>query len=262
MLEFPEDVRLALIFLRLLQGWNQGEMARRAGLDKSLISLYEQGKQVPSGKSLSRLIGALKIPISSFENVLLFVRMVRFWMGGSTEEAVQAATTIARFTATSVEIAVARTVANLLASPEPELPPEMDPTKAERLWERLSIHPLEDQRLLVRELPEFQSWGLCERLCVESAGEAAAADTGRALGLAELALELAARVAGPETWLWRLQGYVWAHVGNARRAAGDRYGAEEAFARARDLWEAGAPDDPGILSEQRFQDLQDGTGVG
>ena len=52
-LENPADVRLGLIFLRVLHGWNQTDLAERAGINKSLISLYELEKQVPSGKSFS-----------------------------------------------------------------------------------------------------------------------------------------------------------------------------------------------------------------
>ena len=109
--------------------------------------------------------------------------------------------------------------------------------------------------MLVREVPDFQTVKLCERLCAESERELAAADAGRALELAVLAREVAERVGGTREERARLQGYAWAHIGGARRAAGDRSGAEEAFARARELWEEDAEGDD-ALPEDRWLDLQ------
>ena len=79
---------------------------------------------------------------------------------------------------------------------------------------------------------------------------AGAADHPReSLELAELARLIAELTPGEETWRSRLQGFAWAHVSKARRACGDPSGAEEAFARARQLWEAGGAGDPGLLDE-------------
>ena len=102
---------------------------------------------------------------------------------------------------------------------------------------------------------EYRSWGLCELICAESV-KAAADDAGRAVELADLAVLIADLAPGEETWRWRLQGYAAAHQGNARRVRTDWSGAEEAFGRAVKLWEAGAPGDPGLLSEAQVLSLE------
>jgi len=69
-----------------------------------------------------------------------------------------------------------------------------------------------------------------------------------ALELAELALFIADRFAGDAKWRLALQGYALAHVSNGRRVCNDLPGAEEAFARAKKLWEQGASANPGLLN--------------
>jgi tetratricopeptide (TPR) repeat protein len=102
---------------------------------------------------------------------------------------------------------------------------------------------------------EFQSWALCDRVCAASE-KAAAADARHALDLAELALKFSTRVRGGEAWPSRLQGYAWAFVGNARRVANDLVGADKAFATSRKLWQAGRPEDVGVLDESRILVLE------
>jgi tetratricopeptide (TPR) repeat protein len=107
-------------------------------------------------------------------------------------------------------------------------------------------YPLATHRLLVQELPELCSWALCERLCAESSRQAAHS-AAAAVGLAEIAIDVAALVPGGNTWRQRVSGYAWAFVGNARCVANNLTGSEEAFARSRVLWHRGAPGDPGSL---------------
>lgn len=45
-----------------------------------------------------------------------------------------------------------------------------------------------------------------------------------------------------------MQGYAWVHVSNSLRACNNLPGADDAIGRARKLWEAGAPGDPGLLN--------------
>jgi tetratricopeptide (TPR) repeat protein len=107
----------------------------------------------------------------------------------------------------------------------------------------------------VRESAEFQDAGLCELLCdrsLEAAGDSAEA----ALRLAELAVLGAERVAGTEGWRRRWEGYARFHVANALRVPGKLLAAEEAVARAGELWQAGAGDDPGLLNKARVLHLE------
>src|SRR4029079_19694094 len=55
-----------------------------------------------------------------------------------------------------------------------------------------------------------------------------------------------------ELFLQRLQGNAEGHRGNAWRVHGKLREADAIFARARVLWQAGAPVDPGLLDEARM----------
>ena len=108
---------------------------------------------------------------------------------------------------------------------------------------------------MVAAFPEFWIWALAERVSHESE-RAAAHKVEDALELADLALSIAKRISGPESWRPRVEGYCWAHVANARRVGNDLSGAGEAFARAWDLWRAGSESDPELLAEWRMLDLE------
>jgi transcriptional regulator with XRE-family HTH domain len=252
-LEDPADVRLALIFLRVLCGWNQTELAERAGINKSLISLYELEKQAPSGKTFSRLLSAFHIPASTFETVLRFVQIVRGMVKGSEEEDTEFITSLASVMATTVRISVSHSLAGMLA-PGPEPLPEELSCEPPELGEQLRRSTPSAQKALVRDLREYHTWGFCEWLCQEAEGSLET-DVTESLRLAELAVDVAARVPEGETPRRRLQGYAWAHLARARRAAGDLPGTEEAVTRAMDLWEACGPDDSDFGLAERFLDL-------
>ena len=69
--ELPEsepDLRLGakLRWLRQLRGWSQRELASRAGLTHSNVSLIEQNQVSPSVKSLTRLLEAIPISLVQF----------------------------------------------------------------------------------------------------------------------------------------------------------------------------------------------------
>lgn len=66
---------------------------------------------------------------------------------------------------------------------------------------------------------------------------------------ADLALFIAERLPGEESWRSRVQGHCWFHLANVRRVANDFDGSDEAFARARELWKAGSDSDPDLLPE-------------
>jgi len=171
--------------------------------------------------------------------------------------------------------------------------PEAARRRAAELWARLRRYGREERQALVREGVEFQSWALCERLCEESV-RVGAESPAAAVELAELAVEVAlvaplpvgraqsalpvrleatARPGEPaepptpatwpsatgprdaERWRDRLSGYAWAFVGEARRLAGDPVGAEEAFARSRELWPTAVQDEAGQLDGLRLVEL-------
>lgn len=114
------------------------------------------------------------------------------------------------------------------------------------LWARLERFPARDRNLLVDAAPEFAHWSLCERICLQSA-DLSAEDPRQAMGLAELAVRIALRVPGEDSWRWRLQGFALAHLAQARFSLGDLSAAAETFRDALRLWKDGSPGDPGLL---------------
>jgi len=114
--------------------------------------------------------------------------------------------------------------------------------EAPRLYARLSGLSFAKQQGLLKDIRKFRSWGLAELLCAESLA-AAARDPGKALELAELAVLLSSLLAPwepvEEEWLFLLRAYAYAHLGNARRVAGELRSAEAAFITADEWWEAG-----------------------
>ncbi len=211
----PEDVRLALGVLRLLRGWTQAEMASAAGVHKSLLSLYEQGKTVPTAKTLGRLIAAVELPPASFEGVVSLVRLIRYWSGRSDEASADAAAALARIVGTTVEVTVARDLAGWTDAPSPAASAS-EAAEVEDLWESLEKLSTERRSLLVREIPDFQNPRLGERLCAESE-RAAPVDAPRARELAALAREIAERAAVPEKERARLRSQAEACLAEARR---------------------------------------------
>lgn len=73
----PADVRLLVIFLRSLAHWNQTELAAATGIDKSLISAYEQGDTAPSQKTLEKIVNKVGVPYALAEHLLALFRSLR-----------------------------------------------------------------------------------------------------------------------------------------------------------------------------------------
>ncbi|HEX6904258.1 MAG TPA: helix-turn-helix domain-containing protein [Thermoanaerobaculia bacterium] len=256
--EDPEDLKVAISFLRVFRGWNQTELARAAGMDKSLISLYELGRKKPSPKTVERLLKATGVPSFLFEDVLRMIHMVRVAAADLDVESTTIAEDLAWAVAASLKIALIELLGDLEDLDEKELAkePEKERAEAEELWSTLQPFSPQDRRLLVKEGREFKSWALVERICQECE-EVAPNDPIQAQEIAELALMVAALVPGNDRWRSRLQGYAWAFMGDARRTAGDVAGAEEAFQRARHLWHhTDGPESFALLDEDVFLRLQ------
>lgn len=246
----------ALFILRTLRRWSQIELGRAASTPANILSDYEKGRRTLTRKRLDALAETLGYPPEAVDEVLSFLRgflpadpgAARVGLSPADVRNIdRAAITVGQAAAEAARLDLTRA---LLAARAAEARSE-----AEEAWARLKGFPPRDRRLLVDHVPEFQTWALCERLCAESV-RAAAADARQAVELAELALRIAARIPGEESWRARVQGYAWAHVGNARRVASQLPAANEAFDRAWSLWRVGAEADPGWLEEGRLLDLE------
>ncbi len=110
------------------------------------------------------------------------------------------------------------------------------------LLAELEPYSFQERYHLIRVHRRFVTWGLCERLCEESA-RLTAMDPDRAVETAELAVLVSDLLKGDEPAkacrLYRLRSFSWAHDGNARRVLGDLRGADESFSIADAWWEAG-----------------------
>ncbi|HEV8577908.1 MAG TPA: hypothetical protein VGX68_02400 [Thermoanaerobaculia bacterium] len=111
------------------------------------------------------------------------------------------------------------------------------------LWADLEPYHFQDRYHLIRSHRRFVTWGLCERLCQESA-RLTAIDPDRAIEAAEMAVLVSDLLKAEEPSeagrLYRLRSNAWAHDGNARRVLGDLRNAEESFSIAQAWWEAGS----------------------
>jgi tetratricopeptide (TPR) repeat protein len=248
---------LALIYLREERRWTQKDLARAKGhAGYRLVSRYETGVIRPSRAELDHMASRMGFSREAVDALLFTHSLVSpprpeesaFPLEITPEELRRLdRAVIAEAWTHSAELR-----SSLLAGKHKQQAEE-DRRNAGELWARLKALPSHERRELVEDSPEFQSWALVERLCLESK-RAAADSAAKARGLAGLALFAAARVQGAAPWLSRLQGYAWAYCANAERVANDQPAADRAFARAWQLWRAG--DDAGLLPEWRMLSLE------
>jgi transcriptional regulator with XRE-family HTH domain len=243
------EARLAMVLLRYLRGWDQGELARAARIAPSQVSVYDRGERAVPRDALEKIAAAADFPAYLLDPVLKSLRSFRAAAHGRSRADRALADAVV------VELwALVRAALDLVLEPlalgRPDTsvsPTAADRDLAESLWARLERRSGPERRLLVEEAQEFRSWALCERVAAESA-ERAPSQPQQALELAELALRIAELAPGEEAWRWRLQGYALIQVSNSRRTCNDLPGADNVLARARKLWQAGAAADPGLLN--------------
>jgi transcriptional regulator with XRE-family HTH domain len=255
----PSLEGLTLLYLRSKRRWSQKELAARLGLaDPKQISRYETGENPLRREQLDICVAPLGYPPEAVD-ALLFIGGLIVSEAAEEPASPVALTPEDRRGVDRAALAAAWMMVDDLRE---ELRREKRRRKAEaarqeaqELWARMKSATRQERRELVTVFPEFRNWALAERVC-EASVRAAAHKPEEALDLANLALFIAGRVPGDESWRSRLEGYCWAHVGNARRVANDFAGADKAFARAWDLWKAGALSDPNLLPEWRLLDLE------
>jgi transcriptional regulator with XRE-family HTH domain len=250
---------LTLLYLRSKRRWSQKELAARLGLaDPKQISRYETGENPLRREQLDICVAPLGYPPEAVD-ALLFIGGLIVSEAAEEPASPVALTPEDRRGVDRAALAAAWMMVDDLRE---ELRREKRRRKAEaarqeaqELWARMKSATRQERRELVIVFPEFRNWALAERVC-EASVRAAAHKPEEALDLANLALFIAGRVPGGESWRSRLEGYCWAHIGNARRVANDLAGADKAFARAWECWRAGAVSDPSLLPEWRLLNLE------
>jgi transcriptional regulator with XRE-family HTH domain len=251
------DLALALRVLRLRAGVELEELATASGLSYSFIKKVEYGTRRPSAGSLAAIVAALGVDLRTVEALKSIVHEVRGVPpadeppdtgaagGGRPPAAVDLAAVGA------LDLRLRRAGGGARVAP----PLAESQRRAPELWARLAPYSHAARRALIEELPELQDAGLSELLC-ELSVQTAGNDAKRALRLAELAILAGERVPGPEGWRCRVEGDARYHLMNALRVGGQLHHAAEALARAAELWQAGADDDPGLLNEARVLGLE------
>ena len=242
------EARLAMVLLRYLRGWRtHGQLAKAAGIGRSQVSTYDEGKRAIPREALEKVAAAAGFPAYLLDPLLRGLRSFRAAARGRSRAGRIFGDGVSADLIVLVQRAADLILEPLHAAPEIARPEIHDRAEAAALWDRLQACTAAERRMLVEELDEYRTWALCERVARESI-TAAPNHPREALELAELALLIAERVAGEPLWRWRLQGYAWAHVSNGRRVCNDLPGADDAFVRARKLWEAGAAVGPSLLN--------------
>jgi transcriptional regulator with XRE-family HTH domain len=251
------DLNIALTVLRLSQGWSQADLGKAAGISPKIVNEYERGRKVLTRKRLEYLIAFMGLSAERIDAVLDFLAANRAagrppWDSADprSETLRQVEVLVAR--CQKVGGGVVRSILSLLTVEGEALQARQ---RAGFLWDRLKRRTPAERKLLVEHDVKLRSWALCERVASESI-KAAPNHPKQALELAELAQDIAERIPGEMAWRSRVQGYAGLFVGNARRVCNDLPGADEAFARARKLWEAGAPGDLGLLNEAWLPGLE------
>src|SRR5436305_9543280 len=251
------DLSIVLTFLRLGQGWSQADLGETSGISPNLINEYERGRKRLSRERLERLIAYLGLPPEAIGATVADLAANRARARAPRDSPDAPSETARRVEALAIRFGTAMT--GFVRATLRELTVEGEALHAREraglLWDRLKRHTPAERRSLVQKGRKYRTWALCERIAAESIRKAPNHPK-EALELAELALLIAERLPGERTWGLRLQGYTWAHVSNARRVCNDLPGAEEAMVRARKLWEAGEPGEPGLLNRAWLPGLE------
>jgi tetratricopeptide (TPR) repeat protein len=235
------------------------DLAQLSGLSNGLISRYELGTDLLPSEKLYELTFLMGFSRGEVDSVLFGIRGALLRPDPGPLSPVDATPGERRH----IREALGRLAQSELEIMEEAFLQQLREARAQRdrhAAEDLARWLLEEpspkaRRDLVETSRQFHQWAVAERLCHESE-RAAANSADKALELARLALRVAELAPGDPLWSQRLQGYAWVFIANARRVGGDMLAAAEGFATARQLWEAGASADPGILAAWRLPDRE------
>jgi tetratricopeptide (TPR) repeat protein len=131
---------------------------------------------------------------------------------------------------------------------------ERDRVAAPALIDELMQQPQARRRILLENSSRYCIWAVADR-ALDDSQKQIAHDPERALGLAELGLDVAQRLNPLETGqhiVHDIQGRAWGTLANARRVLSDLRGAEAAFHKAEEALAAGTGDP---LEEARYHSL-------
>ncbi len=224
----PEDQKILLPMLRAFLGWEQKDLAHHARVSLSTVWRWEHGFPMRR-RNYERIVEITGLPLALVESQLLpVIRAGRAALAGGGA------------------LGVGSSSLNLEALTEARR--AAFSALIEELGGRSAVMPADSSW-------EAKTWRFVEGLCHESA-EAASSDAARAVSLAELALRFAQRAPGEGQQRLKLEGYVWAFLGNAQRVAGSLPSSEASFACAEKTWASWKGDTPIPLGAWRLPDMK------
>jgi hypothetical protein len=243
--------RLAMVLLRYARGWwEQRKLAAAAGFLQSQVSKWDRGAQTVPDHALVRTADVTGFPRHLLGILLRALRSFLAAMQGRSRPS-RALAEVSVLELFPLFASAVSLILEPLDEPgsvvEQAQPLPADREAAESLWERLKRRTEELRWLLVERVEEFRNWVLVEFAVAESL-LLAPNHPREAQGWAKLAVRIAELVPGSEAWRWRLQGYAGIALTNAYRVCNDLPAARATRLRARQLWEAGEPGDPGLLN--------------
>jgi hypothetical protein len=260
------DRSWTLMLLRAIHRPTFKELAAAIGVPARKLGRFERGKEVLPWDVVFAVATALKVPLATVYEL----RYIAWAMTGARRREPGAAPRDPfdyspeeqerRYAHHRDEqelraagLRWARRFLEVLGDLRLELPaPPVSPALAPEALERAEVgrRAAGEAWAGLREIPSWrlddlplggETWALCERLCHESAalavrleGEENRHGPGRDAPeeLAWLAVRVGCLAREAEEGTPRIREYAWAHLGNARRAAGSFAGAEEAFLHA------------------------------
>lgn len=231
----PQVLRHVVVYLLDEAGMTQEAFARKVGTNQAHISNWTLGKDAPSEATLIRMAEVARVPWHVVQHLIRFLTAVK----EAVEHASAAGAAAMDFgVLDSVLLAVQPYLVEEAWAP---LPMDEALREAREIWATLEPLPQEERRRQIESAPPgaCRSWGALVKVVCEASAKAAADSAEKALEMAGLAFTIAERV--PQEASAAARAHCWGYLGNARRVANDFGGADEAMARARELWQAGSP---------------------
>lgn len=256
----PSFRQLLVSILGSRYGRSQKEIGAALGISEKRVSQYLRRGGLKDDEVFEGMLAAIKPPPGAVPVVTGCLEALDALEGQgdlTAEERARVEENALAFSRLGREAATQMAIGSRAVPPEgyPE-PHDLVPARwrAGELFERLERQTEATRPAIVRVGKDYQSWAVCERVCMASAREASR-KVERAAAWASLAEEIAARIPGPEEWRNRIRGYAAAHGANVLRVSGELKAADTAFERAKHLWRSGS-DPAGALDPGRVLDLE------
>lgn len=161
---YGTESRLAMVLLRYLKGWSQGDLARAAGIAPSQVSVYDRGERPIPRDILERTADAVGFPRPLLDPLLHQLHGLRLAMRGGF----RSRRVLGDLIAGEMISWIQEGLDAVLAVPETHGRVIGDREEALQLWEGLRSCTPAQRREIVEEGEEYQTAALCELLREQS----------------------------------------------------------------------------------------------